>query len=185
MSAEWERAAAWSLPFGRSGPSPFAARTWFIALTIRLSEARENWAAEPLETTASATKTAAQSAATCVGERIGGHSEGPIGRSASPKRGIWGQRLPFNANFGRAQLRPKRALLPKAGRVRATLRATETPPRWRPEAAASRRFRPMSPRGDAAPRRRARTGRSLRARSARPRAPTPAGGARRGGRGAT
>src|ERR687888_1398161 len=184
MSAEWARAAVWSLPFGRSGPSPLAARTWFIALRIRLSEARENWAADPSETTESATKTAAQSAATCVGERIGGHSEGPIGRSASPKRGIWGQRLPFNANFGRAQLRPKQVLLPKAGRVRATLRATETPPRWRPEAPASRRFRRGSPRRGAAPRRRARTGRSPRVRSARPRAPRPGGAARRGGRGA-
>src|ERR687886_1121429 len=104
MSAEWERAAAWSLPFGRSGPSPFAARTWFIALRIRLSEARENWAAEPLETTQSAIKTAAHSAATCVGERIGGHSERPIGRSASPKRGISGEELTLTPNFSRAQL---------------------------------------------------------------------------------
>src|ERR687887_2038381 len=113
MSAEWARAAVWSLPFGRSGPSPLAARTWFSALRIRLSEARENWAAEPLETTASATKTAAHSAATCVGERIGGHSEGPIGRSASPKRGISGERSPLSANFEQAQLRPKRVLLPE------------------------------------------------------------------------
>src|SRR5919199_2305344 len=128
MSPEWARAAVWSLAFGRSGPSPFAARTWFIALRIRLSEARENWAAEPLETTASATKTAAHSAATCVGERIGGHSEGPIGRSASPKWGISAQKLPFNANFGRARLRQKRAPPQKAGRARATLRATERPP---------------------------------------------------------
>src|SRR5918911_90606 len=146
MSAEWERAAAWSLPFGRSGPSPFAARTWFIALKIRLSEARENWAAEPLETTASATKTAAHSAATCVGERIGGHSEGPIGRSASPKRGIWGQKLPLNANLGRAKLRQNGVPLQKVGRDREPLRATETPPTWLPEARASRRFRPVSPR---------------------------------------
>src|SRR5919197_3959063 len=183
MSAEWARAAVWSLPFGRSGPSPFAARTWFIALRIRLSEARENWAADPSETTESATKTAAHSAATCVGERIGGHSEGPIGRSASPKRGIWGQKLPFNANFGRGQLRPRRVLLPKAGRVRATLRARETPPVWPPEARASRRFRLVWPTRGAAPRRPGRTARSRRARSATRRAPTPAGGARRGGRG--
>src|SRR5919204_6224352 len=99
-----------------------------MALTIRLSEARENWAAEPLVTTASATKIAAHSAATCVGERIGGHSEGPIGRSASPKRGISDQKLPFNANFVRAQSHSKRVLLPKAGRGRATLQATEMPP---------------------------------------------------------
>src|SRR5919204_1381581 len=141
MSAEWARAAVWSLPFGRSGPSPFAARTWFMALTIRLSEARENWAAEPLDTTQSAIKTAAQSAATCVGERIGGHSEGPIGRSASPKRGISGEELSRTANFAEAQLRPKRALLPEAGRARATLRARERRPAWRPAAPASRRFR--------------------------------------------
>src|SRR5919201_4116386 len=132
MSAECARAAAWSLPSKRSGPRPFAARTWFIAPRIRPSEARENWAAEPLETTASATKTAAQSAATCVGERIGGHSEGPIGRSASPKRGIWGEEPSRTANFAQAQLRPKRALLSEAGRARATLGARERRPAWRP-----------------------------------------------------
>src|SRR5919197_2155110 len=90
MSAECARAAVWSLPSKRSGRSPAATRTWFIALRIPLSEARENWAAELPETTQSATRTAAHSAATCVGERIGGHSEGSLGRSASPKWGIWG-----------------------------------------------------------------------------------------------
>src|ERR671930_1410012 len=118
MSAECARAAVWSLPSKRSGRSPAATRTWFIALRIPLSEARENWAAELPETTQSAIKTAAHSAATCVGERIGGHSEGPIGRSASPKRGISGERSALIANFEQAQLRPKRALLPEAGRAR-------------------------------------------------------------------
>src|ERR671934_2882487 len=125
MSAECARAAAWSLPSKRSGRSPAATRTWFMALRIPLSEARENWAAELPETTQSATKTAAHSAATCVGERIGGHSEGSIGRSASPKRGIWGEKLGLSASFEQTQLRPKRVLLPEAGRVRATLRARE------------------------------------------------------------
>ena len=74
-------------------------RTWFIAPRIRLSEARENEAAEPSETTESATKTAAHSAATCVGERIGRHSEGTFGPLASPKRGIRGEKFPLNANF--------------------------------------------------------------------------------------
>src|ERR671930_33460 len=125
MSAEWARAAAWSLPFGRSGPSPFAARTWFMALTIRPSEARENWAAEPLETTASATKTAAHSAATCVGERIGRHSEGRVGRSASPKWGRRGPKLPQKANFTGLELGPKDLLLGEVEGIRATLRAAE------------------------------------------------------------
>src|ERR687888_676682 len=125
MSAEWARAAVWSLPFGRSGPSPFAARTWFIALTIRLSEARENWAAEPLETTASATKTAAHSAATCVGERIGGHSEALVGRSASPKWGRWGPKLPQKANFCGLELGPNGPLLREVEGIRTALRAAE------------------------------------------------------------
>src|SRR2546423_10712121 len=123
MSAECARAAEWSLPSKRSGRSPAATRTWFMALRIPASEARENWAAELPETNQSATKTAAHSAATCVGERIGGHSEGPLGRSASPKRGIRGQKLPLNANFVPVQSHPKRSLLLEAGRVRATLPA--------------------------------------------------------------
>src|SRR5919201_5533449 len=117
MSAECARAAECSLPSKRSGRSPAATRTWFMALRIPLSEARENWAAELAETTQSAIKTAAQSAATCVGERIGGHSEGPIGRSASPKRGISGEELASSASFEQAQSRPRRVLLPQAGRV--------------------------------------------------------------------
>src|ERR687888_2212006 len=125
MSAECARAAAWSLPSKRSGPRPFAARTWFIADRIRPSEVRENWAAEPLETTASATKTAAQSAATCVGERIGRHFEGPVGRSASPRWGMRGPKLPQKANFVGVEWGPTGLLLREVEGIRATLRAAE------------------------------------------------------------
>src|SRR5437016_2476355 len=146
MSAECARAAAWSLPAERSGRSPFATRTSFIAPRIRLSDARENEAAEPPETTESATKTAAHSAATCVGERIGRHFGGAIGRTASPKRGIRRQKFSLNANFVQAQSLPKRLLLLEVGRVPATLPATGTRRASRPEARASPRFPPASPR---------------------------------------
>jgi hypothetical protein len=47
-----------------------------MAPMIRISEVREKTAAEAAETVESAMTNAAQSAATCAGERIGGHSEG-------------------------------------------------------------------------------------------------------------
>src|SRR5919204_1643200 len=115
MSAECERAAAWSLPATRSGRSPFATRTSFIAPRILFSDARENAVPEAAETTESATTIAAQSAATCVGERIGGHSEGSLRRLASPKWGIPSPKLLLNANFCRAEFSQKRLLRARRG----------------------------------------------------------------------
>jgi hypothetical protein len=66
---------------------------------ILLSEARENTAAEAPETTENAMTIAAQSAATCVGDRIGGHFAGNLPDPASPKWGISALKLPQNANF--------------------------------------------------------------------------------------
>src|ERR671926_1969840 len=102
MSAEWARAAACSFVARRSGRRPCATRTRFMAPMIRLSEVLEKTAAEAAETVESAMTNAAQSAATCAGERIGGHSEERQQLLASPKWGIRGQKSSLNANFVRA-----------------------------------------------------------------------------------
>src|SRR5918911_2403041 len=103
MSAEWARAAACSLAAKRSGRRPFAARTRFIALRIRFSDVREKTVAEAAETVESAMTNAAQSAATCAGERIARHSEGHAQRVPSPKRGIRREVSAAIASFGRAR----------------------------------------------------------------------------------
>src|SRR5437764_4449926 len=151
MSAECARAAACSLSTTRSGRRPCSVRTRFIAPMIRLSDVREKTAAEAPEITESAITNAAQSAATCAGERIGGHSEERQQLLASPKWGIRGQKSSLNANFVRAELRRERPLRPGVGRNRATRRARETPPPQPPAARASRQFRRSSQRRAAAP----------------------------------
>src|SRR5919199_5799661 len=103
MSAEWARAAAWSFAARRSGRRPFATRTRFMAPMIRLSEVLEKTAAEAAEIVDSAMTNAAQSAATCVGERIGRHSEGQEQRRPSPKRGVRQQETAAIGGFGRAR----------------------------------------------------------------------------------
>src|SRR5918912_2088133 len=103
MSAEWARAAACSFAARRSGRMPCATRTRFMAPMIRLSEVLEKTAAEAAEIVDSAMTNAAQSAATCVGERIARHSEAEEQAVPSPKRGIRQQESAAIESFARAR----------------------------------------------------------------------------------